>query len=221
MALVLMTLKSGGNSVITTERYNSLNQRDKDEFARITNKLLSIGFLTRKKEENKKDYYFVENHKDIFVNYFKISGWEMEFDDTYGVIHLVNTYDQNRYQFKLYESIILLILRVLFYEKMMELSLADNVMVTIDELQQRFAALKLRDKPLDKSTLKAALMLFKKSNIIDPIDGDLTLGDSRIIIYPTILLAIKVEDIRRVYEKLDTYKKGGVADEENDQDEIS
>lgn len=216
-----MTLKSGGNSVITTERYNSLNQRDKDEFARITNKLLSIGFLTRKKEENKKDYYFVENHKDIFVNYFKISGWEMEFDDTYGVIHLVNTYDQNRYQFKLYESIILLILRVLFYEKMMELSLADNVMVTIDELQQRFAALKLRDKPLDKSTLKAALMLFKKSNIIDPIDGDLTLGDSRIIIYPTILLAIKVEDIRRVYEKLDTYKKGGVADEENDQDEIS
>lgn len=216
-----MTLKSGGNSVITTERYNNLNQRDKDEFARITNKLLSIGFLTRKKEENKKDYYFVENHKDIFVNYFKISGWELEFDDTYGVIHLVNTYDQNRYQFKLYESIILLILRVLFYEKMMELSLADNVMVTIDELQQRFAALKLRDKPLDKSTLKAALMLFKKSNIIDPIDGDLTLGDSRIIIYPTILLAIKVEDIRRVYEKLDTYRKGGVTDEENDQDEIS
>lgn len=221
MALALMTLKSGGNSVITTERYNNLNQRDKDEFARITNKLLSIGFLTRKKEENKKDYYFVENHKDIFVNYFKISGWELEFDDTYGVIHLVNTYDQNRYQFKLYESIILLILRVLFYEKMMELSLADNVMVTIDELQQRFAALKLRDKPLDKSTLKAALMLFKKSNIIDPIDGDLTLGDSRIIIYPTILLAIKVEDIRRVYEKLDTYRKGGVTDEENDQDEIS
>jgi hypothetical protein len=221
MALALMTLKSGGNSVITTERYNNLNQRDKDEFARITNKLLSIGFLTRKKEENKKDYYFVENHKDIFVNYFKVSGWEMEFDDTYGVIHLVNTYDQNRYQFKLYESIILLILRVLFYEKMMELSLADNVMVTIDELQQRFAALKLRDKPLDKSTLKAALMLFKKSNIIDPIDGDLSLGDSRIIIYPTILLAIKVEDIRRVYEKLDTYRKGGVADEENDQDEIS
>lgn len=221
MALALMTLKSGGNSVITTERYNSLNQRDKDEFARITNKLLSIGFLTRKKEENKKDYYFIENHKDIFVNYFKISGWEMEFDDTYGVIHLVNTFDQNMYQFKLYESIILLILRILFYEKMMELSLADNVMVTIDDLQQRFAALKLRDKPLDKSTLKAALMLFKKSNIIDPIDGDLTLGDSRIIIYPTILLAIKVEDIRRVYEKLDTYRKGGVADEENDQDEIS
>jgi hypothetical protein len=221
MVLVLMTLKSGGNSVLTTERYNSLNQRDKDEFARIANKLLSIGFLTRKKEDNKKDYYFIENHKEIFVNYLKISGWELEFDDTYGVIHLVNSYDQNRYQLKLYESIILLILRVLFYEKMMELSLADNVMATVDDIQQRFAALKLRDKPLDKSTLKAALMLFKKINIIDSIDGDLTLGDSRIIIYPTILLAIKVEDIRRVYEKLDTYRKGGVTNEEDDEDEIS
>lgn len=215
-----MNLRSGGNNVETTDKYTTLNQRDKDEFARIANKLLSIGFLTKKKEENKKDYYFIENYKSIFVNYFKIGGWELEFDDTYGVIHLINTYDQNRHAFKLYESIILLILRVLFYEKMMELSLADNVMVTLDDIQQRFAALKLRDKPLDKGTLKSALMLFKKFNIIDPIDGDLVLGDSRIIIFPTILLAIKVEDIRRVYEKLDTFRKGGSANEEDDEDEI-
>lgn len=205
----------------STERYRELNNRDKEEFSRIVNKLLSIGFLTRKKEDNKKDYYFIENHKDVFVNYLKIGGWELEFDDTYGVIHLVSSLNYNRHQFKLFESIILLILRVLFYEKMMELSLAENVMVTIDDIQQRFSALKLRDKPIDKGTLKAALKLFRKFNLIDAIDGDLILGDSRIIIYPTILLAIKVDDIRRVYEKLETYKKGGDGSEEDDEDEIS
>ena len=57
-------------------------------------------------------------------------------------------------------------------------------------------------------------------NIIDLIDNDLTAGDSRIIIYPTILLAIKVDDIRKVYDKLDTYKKGGEDSEEDNQDEI-
>lgn len=203
-----------------TERYSHLSQRDKEEFARIANKLLSIGFLTKKKEDNKKDYYFIDNHKDIFVNYFKIGGWELEFDDTNGVIHIINSNNYNRHQFKLYESIILLILRVLYHEEIMNLTTAENVMVTIDDIQQRFTALKLRDKPIDKGTLRTALKLFKKFNIIDSIDGDLTLGDSRIIIYPTILLAIKVEDIRRVYEKLETYKKGVDSSEEDDTDEV-
>ncbi|QUH21665.1 DUF4194 domain-containing protein [Alkaliphilus sp. B6464] len=196
------------------ERYNYLNSKQKDEFARITNKLLYTGFLTKKKEDNKKDYYFVENHKDIFINYFKISGWELEIDDAYGVIHLVNQYDQNRHHFKLYESIILLILRLLYYEKMQELSLAENVIVNMDDIHRKFLALKLRDKPIDKITLRSAISLFKKFNLIDLIDSDINLGDSRMIIYPTILLAVRVEDIRKVYEKLDTYRSGEVVDDE-------
>ncbi|ABR48310.1 conserved hypothetical protein [Alkaliphilus metalliredigens QYMF] len=204
-----------------TEKYNHLNSKQKDEFARIANKLLSIGFLTKKKEDNKKDYYFIENHKEIFANYFEISGWELEIDDTYGVIHLVNHHDQNRHHFKLYESIILLVLRLLYYEKMQELSLAENMVITVDDLHQRFFALKLRDKPLDKTTLRSALRLFRKFNLIDLIDSDISLGDARMIIYPTILLAVRVEDIRKVYEKLDTYRSGEVVeDEEADEDQV-
>ncbi|WP_249168616.1 Wadjet anti-phage system protein JetA family protein [Alkaliphilus sp. B6464] len=205
---------SRGNKMSIIERYNYLNSKQKDEFARITNKLLYTGFLTKKKEDNKKDYYFVENHKDIFINYFKISGWELEIDDAYGVIHLVNQYDQNRHHFKLYESIILLILRLLYYEKMQELSLAENVIVNMDDIHRKFLALKLRDKPIDKITLRSAISLFKKFNLIDLIDSDINLGDSRMIIYPTILLAVRVEDIRKVYEKLDTYRSGEVVDDE-------
>lgn len=215
-----MTLKFGGNKMTTTEKYSELNERQKGEFARISNRLLSVCFLTKKKEENKKDYYFIDSHKEIFENLFKTIGWELEIDDTYGVMHLVNPYNYNRYQFKLFESILLLILRILFYEKLQELTLAENVVVRIDEIHQRFAALKLRDKPIDKGTLKSTLRLFKRFNIIDFIDNDLTAGDSRIIIYPTILLAIKVDDIRKVYDKLDTYKKGGEDSEEDNQDEI-
>ena len=60
-----MILKFGGNKMSIIDGYNYLNSKQKDEFARITNKLLYTGFLTKKKEGNKKDYYFVENHKDI------------------------------------------------------------------------------------------------------------------------------------------------------------
>lgn len=202
------------------EKYKNLSTSQKEDFKRIANRLLSIGFLTKRKEDNKKDYYFIENHREMFSNYFNIAGWELEVDETFGAIHLVNTSNMNRHQFKLYESIILLIIRLIYYEKMQELSLAENVVITLDEIHQRFAALKLRNKPIDKTTLKSAIRLFKKFNLIEPLDSDLGLGDTRIIIYPTILLALKVEDIRKIYEKLESYKKEGIEDEETDQDEI-
>jgi hypothetical protein len=220
MGLPLWTLKYGGNEMSLSEKYSSLSSSQKEDFKRIVNRLLSIGFLTKRKEDNKRDYYFIENHRDIFSNYFSIAGWELEMDETFGVVHLVNTSNMNRHQFRLYESILLLIIRILYYEKMQELSLAENVIITTDELHQRFAALKLRNKPIDKTTLKSAIRLFKKFNLLDPLDSDVSQGDARIILYPTILLAVKVDDIRKVFDKLESYRKEGDEDEEPDQDEI-
>jgi hypothetical protein len=220
MGLPLWTLKYGGNEMSLSEKYSSLSSSQKEDFKRIVNRLLSIGFLTKRKEDNKRDYYFIENHRDIFSNYFSIAGWELEMDETFGVVHLVNTSNMNRHQFRLYESILLLIIRILYYEKMQELSLAENVIITTDEIHQRFAALKLRNKPIDKTTLKSAVRLFKKFNLLDPLDSDVSQGDARIIVYPTILLAVKVEDIRKIFDKLESYRKEGDEDEEPDQDEI-
>lgn len=200
-----------------SDRYAKLNTGQKEEFARVANKLFSIGFLTKKKEDNKKDYYFIENNKELFVDYFKMSGWELETDDTFGVIHLVNILNMNRYQFKLYESIILLIIRILYYEKLQELSLAENIIITSEEIHQKYSALKIRSKPIDKTALRTAIRLFKRFNIVEPLDSDITSGEARIIVYPTILLAIKVEDIRKVYEKLESYRKGA----ENEDEEVN
>jgi hypothetical protein len=214
------TLRYGGSRMNANEKYASFNSSQREDFKRIVNRLLSIGFLTKKKEDNKRDYYFIENHRDVFSNYFNIAGWELEMDETFGVVHLVNTSNMNRHQFRLYESILLLIIRILYYEKMQELSLAENVIITTDEIHQRFAALKLRNKPIDKTTLKSAVRLFKKFNLLDPLDSDVSQGDARIIVYPTILLAVKVEDIRKIFDKLESYRKEGDEDEEPDQDEI-
>ncbi len=203
------------------ENYERLNSREKEDFSRICNKLLSLCFLTKKKEDNKKDYYFVQTHKEIFSEYLNVIGWELEVDETHGVVHLINNYNYNRYNFKLYESIILLILRLLYHEKLKEISLIDNVMIRVEDIHEKFNALKVRDKPIEKTNLQSALKLFKKYNIIEPIDRGYLDSTSRLIIYPSVLLAIKVEDISKIYEKLDSYKKGGGIDEEAYEDEIS
>lgn len=198
--------------------YDNLNSSQKTEFSRITNKLLSICFLTKKKEDNKKDYYFIESHKELFQSYFEFIDWEIEIDEEFGVIHLNNKQDTNRKNLKLNESIILLILRLLFQEKIQEISLANNVLIRIEDIHDRYNALKIRDKAIDKTTMRNAIRLFKSYNLVDPLDSDYALGDTRLIIYPSILLAIKVDEINKVYEKLESYRKGGDIDEEVSED---
>ena len=43
---------------ITLDLYNNLNTRDKEQFKKVSNKLLSNCFICGKIESNRNDYYF-------------------------------------------------------------------------------------------------------------------------------------------------------------------
>ncbi len=199
------------------ELYESLNTTEKNEFARIANKLLSITLLTKAKEDNKKDYYFILSHKQLFSEYFSYINWEVEINEDYGVIHLNNLSNINRLNLNLNESILLLLLRQIYQEKLKEISMAQNVLINIEELKVRYDSLKIRNRQLDKTTLRNVIRLFKRFNIVEPLDSDYALGDTRLIIYPTILMVIKVDDIMKISEKLESYRLGGEEDEETDE----
>ena len=74
-------------------------------------------FLCRANETSKSDYYFVLKYKNEFKTYLDVLGYRLEVNEELGVIQLVNAYNYNRMNLKLYESIILLILRILYDEK--------------------------------------------------------------------------------------------------------
>ena len=107
------------------ELLEGMLQREKDEFKRICNRLLSVCFLCRSNVTNKSDYYFVLKFRDKFADYLGILGYRLDINEEYGVIQLVNMQNYNRLNLKLYESVILLILRILFDEKKRELSASD------------------------------------------------------------------------------------------------
>ena len=64
-----------------------------------------------------------------------------------------------------------------------------------------------------------ALRLFRRYQLIELLDSDLKNEESRVLIYNSILMAVRVEDIKSVYEKVDSYRKGKLKDEEADQTE--
>lgn len=194
-------------------------QRDKDDFSRICNRLLSSCFLCKRNETNKGDYYFVLKHRDKFLVYLSLLGYRLEINEEYGVVQLTNPQNYNRYNLKLFESVILLILRILYDEKKRELSISDEVIVNVGDIHEIFMSLKIRDKMIDKTTLRNAISTFKRFQLIETLDSDLSNEDTRIIIFDSILMAVRVEDIKQAYERLQNYKKGDKSNEETDESE--
>ena len=193
----------------------------KEKFRVAANKLLNNCFIIKKIAETRNDYIFIVQNKELFVEYFDLLGYQLEINDAQGVVALTSINGTGRIRLKKIESIIFLIVRLLYVEKSKELSLHEEVVVLSDEIQQKYNMLKIEAKPsLDKTILKESLKLFKKYNIIGMIDSDVTMSDARIKIYPSVLLAVPNENLTVLYdginEKLKKYMNGG---EQNDDEE--
>lgn len=202
------------------ELLSGMLQKDKDEFQRICNRLLSHCFLCKGNVTNKSDYYFVLKFKNQFRQYLEVLGYRLEINEEYGVIQLTNPKNYNRVNLKLFESIILIILRILYDEKKRKLSMSNEVIVNLGDIQDKFLSLNIRDKLVDKTTMRNILSLFKRFQIIETLDKDLTNEESRVLIFDSILMAVRVEDIKQAYEKLEIYRKGKQVDEEINENEI-
>lgn len=174
----------------------------KEKFRIAANKLLNQCFLLKKREDTKKDYIFVKQNWEMFVTYFELLGYDLKMNEDQGVIGLVNQFGTGRVELTKYESILLLILRLLYIEKRKELATSsEEVTVLMEEIREKYAMLKIKAKPtLDKGMERNLVRLFRRYNIIRNLDGDVNQADARIVIYPSVIMAVTVENINEYYE---------------------
>lgn len=194
----------------------------KDRFRVAANKLLNQCFLVKKKESTKKDYMFVHQNKEFFIPYFELLGYQLKINEDQGVMGLVNLYGTGRLAFNKYESVMLLIFRLLYLEKRKELgTFSEEVTVLMEEIREKYAMLKIKTKPvMDKSMERSIIASLRKYNLVMNIESDVSQADARIIIYPSIVMAVTMEDISDYYnqikEKLASYT-GGEEDGETEE----
>jgi len=206
------------------EKYNELKLTQKERFRVATNKLLSSCFILKKKEDTKEEYYFILNNKELFSEYFDMSGFELVINESFGVISLTNNFGTNRVKLKKIESIILLILRLLYVEGRKSLYQTEDVIITMEDIHTKINMLRVLEKTIDKTTLKASFSMMKRFNFLEIIDRDVTDNECRIKLYPSILFGVNNENILTLSEeinnKISTYKKGDERedDEEAEQD---
>ena len=199
----------------------------KDKFRATANKLLNECFIIKKNKDTISDYNFILNYRNYFISLFDVLGYELVIQEDQGVIGINNPAGTGRIHLKKIESMLLLILRLLYIEERKKVSQTGDVVVIVDQIYDKYNMLKMQNK-LDKTTLRNSMGLFRRYHLIQNLDVDMSNPDTRVIIYPSILLAVANSSLDDMYQaakdKLDKYGRGGEDradssdDEEADED---
>ena len=204
-----MILKSGENNM--SNYTEMLGNIPKEKFRQTINKLLNECFVLKSLTDTASDYRLIIANQEIFEGVLDLLGYELIIREDQGVITAQNPSGSGRIHFSKFESILLLILRLLYIEKMKELSQVDAVIILIEDIYEKYNMLKIGK--FRKEALLSALRSFKRVNLIQNLDrmdnADLS---TRIRIYPSILFAITASSLDDVYklaqDKLTEFSKG-------------
>lgn len=170
----------------------------------IANYLLNNCFIIGNIDATREKYFYVINHEDMFRDVFRPLGYTIVVHRNLKVVQLVNSHGIGKLELKKYESIMLLILRLLYIQKRESLSTNEEmVSVSVEEIQNEYIKLNL-PKKFDKNLLENSLGNIKKYNLAMPIDK---LGEinAKIQVYPSVMLALPDAGINTAYESTKEY----------------
>lgn len=184
----------------------------------IANYLLNNCFLIGNIDSTREKYYYVINHEESFRQLFQPIGYTLVIHRNLRVVQLINNHGTGRLALKKYESIMLLIFRLLYVEKRESLSTSeDKVVVTVEEIKNEYEKLNLPRK-FDKVLLEDSIRNIKRYNLVQPIDKLLDM-DAKIQVYASVMLAMPDTTISTAYEhtsKLLAQYVNSDEEEEND-----
>ena len=103
-------------------------------------------------------------------------------------------------------SLVLLLLRLLYVQKLQEISLENSVNIILGDIQEKYEQLALgKVERLSKKEIEDSLKIFRKNNLIIFRGNDFQNDDFVITILPTIQYAISINDIDALVNKINSY----------------
>ncbi|MFI3115537.1 MAG: DUF4194 domain-containing protein [Clostridia bacterium] len=190
-----------------------------ENFKIASNFLINNCFVLKSLEETRDSYLYILSNEKEFEDFFGKIGYSLLRDETNGVIGLTNENSQAKTRLKKIDSIIILILRLLYIEEKSKISVGKNVIILVDDLQEKFKILGIKNAPiLTKTMLRDVFRILQRFNLVKKLDADITNPESKFIILPSILFAVSATNIEKTYEeiKLKIERYNEVTDEETD-----
>ena len=184
----------------------------------IANYLLNNCFLIGTVDSTRDKYYYVINHEESFRQLFQPIGYTLVIHRNLRVVQLINNHGRGRLSLKKYESIMLLILRLIYVEKRESLSTSEEkVVASVEEIKNEYEKLNL-PRRFDKVLLEDSLRNIKRYNLVQPLDKLLDM-DAKIQIYPSVMLAMPDTTISKAYEETSKLLSQYVNSDEEDEND--
>ena len=184
----------------------------------IANYLLNNCFLIGNVDSTREKYYYVINHEESFRQLFQPIGYTLVIHRNLRVVQLINNHGRGRLSLKKYESIMLLIFRLMYVEKRESLSTSEEkVVVSVEEIKNEYEKLNL-PRRFDKVLLEDSLRNIKRYNLVQPLDKLLDM-DAKIQVYPSVMLAMPDTTISKAYEETSKLLAQYVNSDEEDEND--
>ena len=184
------------------EYYKELATSDQEKLKDVITQLLAQSFILERKYDRKKgrmvlnkDFYFCENHMEFLTQYFEVAGIRLQKNTELGSIYIQGNATLGEKLPKL-ATIYLLLLKLLYDEKMASVSSSVNVVVMFAELNTKVGEFRLVKGLSSLSEVKRAFGILKKYQMVEVLDSlDELSEQTRILVYPCINLVLLQEDM--------------------------
>lgn len=199
-------------------QFQKLTETEKEKFSRICNKILDKNFLIRQKESDKEDYFFVVGHLTLFQNYFMLMDYMVIHYEADQIVALSTEANRNRTRLRRNDTIMLLVLRLLYQKKSKEATQLNQILVSVKDIQEELDRTSLFKGKIPKTELQTTMRMLKSYSLIDFQSSNLINDDTRVEIYPSLLRVVNIDDMTKLETQLNAYSNGGDDDEDDDQD---
>lgn len=201
------------------DAYSVIVETQQSNFSRIFSKLMNQNFILKEFEDDRKDYFFLTENKELFQSFFALVDYELVFDASNRCFYLKTIENRNRVHLTKFDTVVLLVLRKLYYSKRKETTSEDIVLISLDELvdQVRTTQIFFPDKKI--TAYSDTIKKFRVHKVID-YEGNKIFSDMNIRILSSILIVVPQKNIDEVLARIETLKvdNGGEDNEDTDED---
>lgn len=194
-------------------------EKSRRDARRVVNRLLGQTFLYQDVETDKDDYYFVHRHRAVFEAILDLTGFNLLHDDYHRIFQAVSDFSYCRAHYKLDESLMIVVLRKLYEEKIEHLSLANDPVVTIGEVREEYRTITGKERDLGVVEYERLLRRLRSLGLVDTLDGrsiDVRDADARLRLRGSVRLILPVQSADELEAWLRKYRAGGDDSENND-----
>ncbi len=194
---------------MSLSRLNELTQKEKDEFSRICNKIMSVTYILRDGTDGRisKDYRFIDANFDLIYDYLELCGWRLYKDIQYGVIYVRNTEGYNKLSLNKLTTAMLVTMRLIYEESRSQASTTNDVCVTVGTLFVKIVnEFSVYPKKPSQKEIKDSFRILEAHNLIRILDESIDDVECRFVILPSVLIAVPNEKCKTI---CDSFKDEG------------